>query len=127
MEIARMTQAEALYQFFSSFDIAAYPAEDVPDNAKFPWLTYELVTGAWGDVAGITVNLWYYSESNVEINAKAKELSSAIGLGGKVVRCDGGAIWIKRGSPWCQSVRDDTDNKIKRRYINITLEYLTAH
>lgn len=120
-----MTKGAALQQFFSSFGISAYPTEDVPKDAAFPWLTYETITGAWGDSVGITVNLWYYSERNVEINAKAQELSAAIGLGGKIIPCDGGAIWIKRGSPWCQSIRDEADDKIKRRYINITLEYLT--
>lgn len=121
-----MTQEAALQQFFSSFGIPAYPAEDVPDDAVFPWLTYELITGAWGDEAGITVNLWYYGSSNIPINLKAREIGLVIGMGGKLIRCDGGAIWIKRGTPWCQTVRDDTNDNVKRRYINVTAEFLTT-
>lgn len=120
-----MTKAAALQAFFSSFGVTAYPVEDVPDSATFPWLTYELITGSWGEQAALTVNLWYYDENNTTINAKAQQISAAIGAGGKLVTCDGGAIWIKRGSPWCQSLRDPNDPKIKRRYINVTAEYLT--
>jgi len=60
-------------------------------------------------------------------NDKAEELSAAIGYGGKVLPCDGGYIWIKRGSPWCQNITDDSDKLIKRRYINVTAEYLTLN
>ena len=74
-----------------------------------------------------TVNLWYYTTQEAEPNAKAQEISDAIGLGGVFVPCDDGAIWIKRGSPWCQNVRDDSDTNIKRRYLNITVEYITAN
>lgn len=42
-----------------------------------------------------------------------------------MIKCDEGYIWVKTGSPWCQSLTDDTDKAIKRRYINITLEFLT--
>lgn len=120
-----MTKDKALYAWFSQF-MTAYPETSVPEDAEFPWLTYELVTGALdsGEI-GITVNLWYYSEQEAEPNAKAQEIADAIGMGGVIIPCDGGAIWIKRGTPWCQNIRDDSDGNIKRRYLNITLEYLT--
>lgn len=122
-----MTKDKALHAWFSQF-LTAYPASSVPDDAVFPWLTYELITGAWdsGEI-GLTVNLWYYTTQEAEPNAKAHEISDAIGLGGVFVPCDDGAIWIKRGSPWCQNVRDDSDTNIKRRYLNITVEYITAN
>lgn len=123
-----MTKAEALYSFFSSFGIPAYASSAVPEDAVFPWLTYDLSTSAWesGEVS-LTVNLWYYTTSEAVPNAKAEEISKAIGLGGKLLPCDEGAIWLKRGSPWCQSLHDDSDSMIKRRYINITAEYMTLY
>lgn len=123
-----MTKGAALQQFFESFGISAYTASSVPDDAVFPWLTYELITSAWeGGEVGMTVNLWYYTESEAAPNAKAQEISEAISVGGKVLKCDGGYIWLKRGSPWCQSLTDDTDSNIKRRYLNVTAEYLTEN
>ncbi len=121
-----MTKEAALKQFFSSFGISAYPSTAVPKDVIFPYLTYDVIISAWeGGEVGLTVNLWYFTTQESEPNAKARELSEAIGLGGKILVCDGGAIWLKRGSPWCQSLTDETDRNIKRRYINITAEYMT--
>lgn len=123
-----MTKGAALHKFFSDFGMEAYAASSVPDDVTFPYLTYELITSAWesGEV-GLTVNLWFYTTSEAGPNAKAQEISETIGLGGKVIPCDGGYIWLKRGSPWCQSLTDDTSPTIKRRYINVSAEYLTEN
>lgn len=122
-----MTKGAALQAFFESI-LPAYAASAVPDDVTFPYLTYDLITSAWeGGEVGLTVNLWFYTTGEAEPNAKAQELSEAIGYGGKIIPCDGGYIWLKRGSPWCQSLSDDTSPTIKRRYINISAEYLTEN
>lgn len=120
-----MTKAQALQQWLSGF-LPAYATSNVPEDAVFPWLTYELATGSWesGEV-GLTIDLWFYTESEAVPNAKAQEIADAIGMGGCMVAYDGGAMWIKRGSPWCQNVAYDTDRNIKRRYLNISVEYLS--
>lgn len=123
-----MTKEAALKQFFSGFGIAAYPSTAVPNKVEFPYLTYEVITSAFEDgEVGLTVNLWYFTTQEGPPNAKARELSEAIGRGGKPIPCDGGYIWLKRGSPWCQSLTDEASPNIKRRYINVTAEYLTAN
>lgn len=123
-----MTKAATIYEFFNSFGITAYAATSVPEDAIFPYLTYELVIDAWdGGEVNIPVNLWFYTESEAIPNAKAQQISEAIGNGGKLLSCDGGYVWLKRGSPWCQSLRDDTSANIKRRYINVIAEYFTLN
>ena len=122
-----MTQGAALQAFFSQF-MDAYAASSVPDNATLPYLTYELITSAWnGGEVGLTVNMWFRTTSEKEPNAAVDKLSKAIGLGGVQIPCDDGVIWLKRGSPWAQSLTDATDKTIKRRYINVTAEYLTLN
>lgn len=123
-----MTKEAALHAFFNSFDIPFYPASSVPDDAVFPWGTYELSLSAWldGDV-GLTVNLWYYTTDEATPNAKAREMSERIGRSGLNLPCDGGYVKVMRGSPWCQSLMDETDPIIKRRYINITARYYTEN
>jgi hypothetical protein len=122
-----LTKGAVLYEFFSRF-LPAYTATSVPEDVTFPYLTYELITDAWGGgEVGLTVNLWFYTESEAIPNAKAEQISEAIGYGGISLPCDGGFIWIKRGSPWCQSLADDTAPGIKRRYLNVTAEYLTLN
>ena len=122
-----MTKGAALQSFFDSI-MTSYAESAVPDDATLPYLTYELITSAWdGGEIGWTVNLWFYTTSEAVPNAKAQELSDAIGYGGVTLPCDGGFIWLKRGSPWCQNIQDDTDKNIKRRYINVTAEYMTLN
>ena len=121
-----MTKAGALHAFFESFDIPAYPTSNVPEDAVFPFLTYELITAAFDSTSvSMTVNLWYYTTSEKAPNDKVNEISAAIGLGGKVLKCDEGYIWLKRGSPWCQNLRDESNATIKRRLLNITANYFT--
>ena len=125
-----MTKASALYNFFSSFGIEAYEETLVPtgDEApKFPYLTYQLITDSFDNEVIIPVSLWYRSEASLlAINTKTEEISQRIGRGGVFLDCDGGKIWIKRGSPFAQTMSDPEDNTIRRKYINITAEFLTA-
>ena len=121
-----MTKQEALYSFFSSFGIDAHEETNVDQSATMPYLTYTYADDDfWGDQASIVVNLWYQTESNAAINAMVDTIATAVGSGGKSIACDEGAIWIKKGSPFAQSLADD-DPAIRRRYINLTAEFLTA-
>ena len=122
-----MTQEAAIYQFLSGFSIPAYASASVPDQAQFPYLTYDLVLGEWeqGEV-NMQVNVWYRTESEATPNAKVREIGAAIGRGGVTVPCDGGFLWLKKGSPWAQSVTiDGEDEKVKRRLLNISIETMT--
>lgn len=123
-----MTNEEALYQFFSSFGIPAYAASSVPSDATFPYITYELVLGEMfeGEV-NVTVNVWYRTKTETKPNAKVREMFVRIGPGGVTVPVDGGMLWIKRGRPWAQAVTvEGEDPDIKRRYVNINVEYLVV-
>lgn len=125
-----MTKAEAIYRFFSSFGLDAYEENSVyqlDESPSFPYLTYELNTDSFSDFpTALSCSLWYRSTSWVEANEKVEEISKAIGIGGKMLKCDGGYIWIKRGSPFAQSMGDDSDDLIKRKYISISADFFTA-
>lgn len=124
---ASMTKAAAIYQFWSSFGLTAYEENTVPTDAAFPYITYQLVTDSFDREVAATASLWYRGESWTAINAKTEEISAHIGLGGKIIKCDGGRIWIKRGQPFAQNMGDESDDLIKRKYLNLTIEYFTAH
>ena len=121
-----MTKASALYQFWNSFGLTAYEENSVPDDAAFPYITYQLVTDSFDREIPLTASIWYRSESWTGINAKTEEISQTISRGGKIISCDGGAIWLKRGQPFAQNMRDESDDLIKRKYLNITAEFMTA-
>lgn len=127
-----MTPEAAIYQFLSGFGMPAYASSSVPDQdgpmwEGFPYLTYDLVVGEWmrGET-NVPVNLWFRTTSEAVPNAKVHEISQAIGLGGVTIPCDGGMLWLKKGSPWAQAMTvEGEDDMVKRRYININIEYLT--
>lgn len=121
-----MTKEQALHQFFNQFGITGYRSTSVPDDVIFPFLTYDAPISSFEeDPVSITLNLYFYTDSEAIPDAKAEEIRRTIGMGGVLLNCDSGAIWLKWGTPWCQSLVDETNHNIKRRYINITAEYLT--
>ena len=121
-----MTKAAAIYQFWNSFGLAAYEENSVPDDAAFPYITYQLVTDSFDREIPLTASIWYRSESWTAINSKTGEISQKISRGGKIISCDGGAIWLKRGQPFAQNMGDESDDLVKRKYLNITVEFITT-
>ena len=121
-----MTKAAAIFQFWDSFGLTAYEENTVPTDATFPYITYQLVTDSFDREVPVTASLWYRSESWTDINAKTEEISQKISRGGKIISCDDGAIWLKRGQPFAQNMGDESDDLIKRKYLNIAAEFITA-
>lgn len=121
-----MTPEAAIYGFLSRFGIPAFAATSVPDGQEFPYITYVMSTGSfWDGEIQIEADVWYRGDGETEPNAKARQISEAIGGGGVVLPCDGGAIWLKRGAPFSQSMGDSSDDRIKRRYLIILAEFIT--
>ena len=128
-----MTPEGAIYAWLSSFGIPAYAATATPDEGDdewggFPYLTYDLVVGDWGQgEVNMAVNLWDRTDSEARLNAKVREMREALRHGGVTLAGDGGMVWLKQGSPWAQAVRvEGEDDKVKRRYINVNVEYLLS-
>ena len=124
-----MTKEAAMYNFWSMFGLPAYEENSVPtgeDGAEFPYITYQVVTDSFGNDVALTGSVWYRSTSWKEANAKAQEISNILSRGGVTIACDGGIIWLRRGIPFAQSMGDDSDDLIKRKYLNITAEFMTA-
>ena len=121
-----MNKSAAIHQFWSGFGLTAYEENTVPSDAVFPYITYQLVTDAFDTDVAMTASLWYRSSSWVNVNKMTDLISKHIGRGGVFLPCDGGKVWIKRGTPFAQNMGDESDSLIKRKYLNITAEFLTA-
>lgn len=136
----------------TAFEENSVPTGD--DAPKFPYLTYSFSEGSFGDEIPMTASLWYRSTSWVDCNAKSQEISAFLGNGDvflvldnytrewKILRVsdgyptieqrkllvrsfENGKIWVKKGTPFAQNMSDPSDEFIKRKYINIMVEYLT--
>ena len=123
-----MDKAQAIHQFWSSFDLTAIDEQsaydekiDLPDN----YITYELQTSNFGDPISLTASLWYYTTSWKDITVKADEIARYIGYGGKIIAVDGGYIWIKLGTPFAQRMANEQEN-YRRIILSITVDFLTA-
>lgn len=119
-----MTKTQALYQFYSSLGMQAYPVDGVPDDVVFPWLTYENTLGNFGEATAIALHLYFYTKSESIPNMKVEEIFQRIGKGGINIAYDDGMIWIRKGSPFSNSPADQNDPNIKHRVINLMLEFL---
>ena len=123
-----MDKFQALQTFWSSFGIDAYDESTVPTGdfrPELPYITYSVEVSDFYRPVYLNASIWYYGASWSAITTKLSEVSSAIGLGGKILPVDGGGLWIKRGFPFAQRM-SDPDDMVRRIYLNIEAEFITA-
>lgn len=123
-----MTKEAAIFQFWGQF-LPAYEENTVPsgeDAPKFPYITYQVVTDNFDSEVPMTASVWDESTSWSNINNIVSDISETIG-DGLFVSCDGGKIWIKKGTPFAQNMGDESNDLIRRKYLNITAEFLTLN
>lgn len=118
-----MDKEQALQSFWSQFGIPAYDEGTVPDNAALPYITYSVGVDDFQYSVSLTASIWYRSTSWSGITAKLNEVSNVITSGGCMIPYDGGAIWLRKGSPYAQRVSDE-DNSIRRILLNYEAEYI---
>lgn len=125
-----MNKPQAIYGFWSGFGLAAFDETTVPtgdDAPLFPYITFNVVTDNIGNEVGLSGSLWYRSTDWTAIDQKAEEIEKALYDMTSPIKIDGGFLWLKRGSPFAQRMSDPNDDMIRRIYINITAEFLTAY
>ena len=126
-----MDSAQALHQFWSSFDWKAYDENTVPSKDRdevepeMPRITYNVANAEFEQTISLAASLWDRSFSWTAISQKAEEIYDYIGLGGRLISYDDGRIWIRRGAPFAQRMTDD-DDAIRRIYLNLEVEYFTS-
>lgn len=119
-----MNKEQALYDFWASFGVPAYEVTSVPDIAPFPRITYEGTTDDFGNKVATTISVWSRSTSWKEAEAIKRLIELTITRGGYMKRFDGGALWIKKASPFAQRLGEPEDDMIRRMVINCEYEYL---
>lgn len=118
---------QAIHDFWSSFGIPAYDENSVPDEATMPYITYSSRTGALGDILTLSGSVWYKSFSWKDISLKKEEIAEKVGKSGYCIKSiEGGYLWITRGMPFAQRMSDPGSDLIRRIYINLNAEFLTA-
>lgn len=123
-----MDKAQAVHNFWSSFDLRAYDENTLPTDMQFPYITYNVATDSIDYNVEMTGNLWYKSNTWSEISQKAEEIAKAVECTDKrIEKIDNGYAWFKKGSPFASRMNDPNDPQIRRMVINLTVEYLTQY
>jgi len=126
-----MNKARALNMFWSQFELDAFEENSLPTEASkrpnFPYITYFVATDSFGNEISLSGSLWYRERSWLNCEEKTQEIADKIGRGGLFISLENNEkVWIKKGTPFAQSMGDDSDELIKRKLINITAEFFTA-
>lgn len=118
-----MDKYQALHEFWNSFDIPAYDAASVPDEAGAFYITYNAVTDSLDRAIPMSASIWKTNTTSwSEISQKAEQISDAL-IQVKTIPLDIGYLYITRGQPFAQRMQEENDT-VKRIYINIMAEYL---
>lgn len=96
---------------------------DVPPEQALPYVTHRFPTGGFGEQNSAEVDVWCEGGRAEEADGFCGRLRAALGYGGAMVRCNGGALLLRRGTPFSQPLPDE---RAERRYVNVDIEYLTS-
>lgn len=93
----------ALNTFFNSFGIPGYLEDNIPPAASLPYLTYKpTIPGGWNETASFHARLWYPSKGGRAPILQTEDKISAALANGLTIKCEGGAILLRKGTPWAQ-------------------------
>ena len=116
---------QTIQAFFEGFNVPVYDENTVEKGASLPRLTYAYAEGDFENPVSIAVSVWDRSYMWTRVTALKEAIANAIPQGGVLLDYDGGKIWLKRGTPFAQRMSDEND-AIRRIYINLEAEFLTA-
>lgn len=122
-----MDKGQAIHSFWSSFGLTAYDENSVPDDAEMPRITYSVSEDSIGNVVSMSGSIWYRDTSWRAISLKKDEIAQYIGYGMKKIKLDNGYLIIAKGAPFAQRMNDASDDSVRRYYINLQAEFLTAY
>ncbi len=123
-----MDKWQAQQKLWESFELPAYDEMTVPDDAIMPYITYEAVAGNMDAATQVAVNLWYRSNSWVDISRKAQQIATAIDNMPSSIKIDGGRMKVRLpNSAWGDRMEEPNDSGVRRIRIAVEIEFLTAN
>jgi len=118
--------AKALYDFWSSFGLPAYPENNVPytedgvTQVDPPYITYRIVRPDWRNQVSTYARLWYKDTSYIAISNKVDEIESRIGEG-VMLLTDNGFLLLFKDLNFCQ-YEPTEDTRMKVAYLSLIEE-----
>jgi len=116
---------QTIQAFLEGFIVPVYDENTVPENASYPRITYAYSEDEFGKTVSLPISLWDRSYSWTRVTALAGSIRNTIPTGGLLIPYEDGKIWLKRGTPFEQRMSDE-DDAIRRIYVNLEAEFMTA-
>lgn len=118
---------EALYDFWSSFGLPAYEENNVPEDAVFPYITYESTVGSFEDVVSLSASIWdRTTKGTAFIDQKADEIEQYISSMRACPVIKNGRYRVFIEGPFASNMGDPDDRLIKRKHLNVYFEFMTT-
>lgn len=122
-----MDKYQAIHEFWASFALPAYDENSVPDDPVFPYISYSVATDSLDRPVFLNASLWYRTYSWEGISMKTEEIARRITEMDAIPLDDRQYLYLTKGNPFAQRMNDPSDNAIRRVYLNLEAEYLTAY
>ncbi len=124
-----MDKGQALFNFWSKFGLPAYDENTVPENTGERYITYNTVFDSMGNVINLYGNIWDINSTSWEyVSKKAEEIAEAIEKNYPIsYAIENGRLYIAKGTPFAQRMSDPSSDRVRRIYINLQAEFLTAY
>lgn len=126
--------AQALHDFFSGFDLLAFPEYYVPDTypdehgdmqpVTLPYITYQVIEPDWRESGSFYARVWYRSTSYSAISAKVDQIKNAVGEGVSLPT-EHGAVYLAPGNPYVQYMPMEGDDTLKVAYLSFYIQAIT--
>ena len=134
-----MNKQQAYNAFWGGFGVLAFEENSVPDDetfaalikagvvaSKYPYITYQVLTGDLGSSVFPTASIWDKSSSWERVDTLSNNISAYI-QGMNTIKLDNGRMFITKGMPFAQHMGEDGDPYIKRVILNLGIEFLTEN
>ena len=124
-----MDEYQAQYNFWSSFGVPAFDETSVPDEDELAamgvtdYITYQAMDSMFDDVAAVSASIWTRSTSWLRADTIAKTIKSRLENGGETITFDGGMLWFTAGTPLAQNMNDPEDDRIRRKYLSVWVNF----
>lgn len=124
-----MDKGQALFNFWSKFGLPAYDENTVPENTGERYITYNTVFDSVGNVVNLHGSIWDVNTNSWEfVSKKAEEIGKAIEEQYPIsYAIENGRLYIAKGTPFAQRMSDPSSDRVRRIYINLQAEFLTAY
>ena len=135
--------AKALFDFWNSFGLNAFPEDQIPDDLSeevpnqtettdddyltasvvLPYITYQLIKPDWRSQISTYAKVYYHDTSYSDITDIIDSIESRIGEGTQLLT-DSGFLLLFRDINFCQFMPTG-DPAVKMAYLSLVMEAIT--